>query len=42
MANGLGPVRADLIARGLVYAPEHGQIAFTVPGTAEFIVRQTS
>ena len=38
--SSLGPVRADLIAKGLVYAPEHGQIAFTVPGMADFIARQ--
>jgi AAA ATPase domain len=37
----LGPVRAKLIAKGLVFAPEHGSIAFTVPGMAEFIARQT-
>ncbi len=36
----LGPTRAKLIAKGLVYAPEHGQIAFTVPGMADFIRRQ--
>lgn len=36
----LGPVRANLIAKGLVYAPEHGQIAFTVPGMADYIRRQ--
>lgn len=36
----LGPVRANLISKGLVYAPEHGQIAFTVPGMARFIERQ--
>ena len=35
----LGPARANLIAKGLVFAPEHGQIAFTVPGMAEFIAR---
>ena len=35
----LGPVRANLIAKGLVFAPEHGQIAFTVPGMAGFIAR---
>lgn len=35
----LGPVRAKLIWKGLVYSPEHGQIAFTVPGMAEFISR---
>ncbi len=36
----LGPTRAALIAKGLVYAPEHGVIAFTVPGMAAFIDRQ--
>jgi len=36
----LGPIRANLIAKGLVYAPEHGQIAFTVPGMSRFIERQ--
>ena len=37
----LGPARASLIAKGLVYAPEHGQIAYTVPGMAHYIGRQT-
>jgi hypothetical protein len=36
----LGPARANLIAKGLLYAPEHGVVAFTVPGMADFIVRQ--
>lgn len=36
----LGPTRASLIAKGLIYAPEHGIIAFTVPGMAAFIERQ--
>ena len=36
----LGPARASLIAKGLVYAPEHGVVAFTVPGMADFIQRQ--
>ncbi len=36
----LGPARANLIAKGLVYAPEHGVVAFTVPGMADFITRQ--
>jgi hypothetical protein len=36
----LGPVRANLISKGLVYAPEHGRIQFTVPGMADFIQRQ--
>lgn len=36
----LGPARASLISKGLVYAPEHGVVAFTVPGMAAFIERQ--
>jgi hypothetical protein len=36
----LGPSRASLIAKGLIYAPEHGIVAFTVPGMAAFIARQ--
>jgi AAA ATPase domain len=36
----LGPIRAGLISKGLVYAPEHGLVAFTVPGMANFISRQ--
>jgi len=28
-----------LISKGLVYAPEHGQIAYTVPGMAAYIDR---
>lgn len=39
-ASSLGPARAKLIAKGLIYAPEHGVVAFTVPGMAEFIRRQ--
>lgn len=38
--NSIGPVRAALIGKGLVFAPEHGVIAFTVPGMAAFIGRQ--
>ena len=37
----LGPIRAKLIAKGLIYPPEHGLIAFTVPGMAAFIRRET-
>lgn len=29
--NSLGPVRAKLIEKGMIYSPEHGQMAFTVP-----------
>lgn len=36
----LGPVRASLIGKGLIYAPEHGVVAHTVPGMAAFISRQ--
>lgn len=36
----LGPTRAALIDKGLVYSPEWGQIAFTVPGMADFINRR--
>ena len=38
--NSQGPTRANLIHKGLVYAPDHGVIAFTVPGMAGFIARQ--
>lgn len=36
----LGTVRANLIHKGLIYAPNHGIVAFTVPGMAAFIARQ--
>lgn len=36
----LGPTRAQLIAKGIIYSPEYGQVAFTVPGMAGFIDRQ--
>jgi DNA-binding MarR family transcriptional regulator len=36
----LGPARAQLIAKGLIFAPEHGRVAYTVPGMAAFIRRQ--
>ncbi|XNZ00638.1 ATP-binding protein [Micrococcus luteus] len=37
----LGPVRAGLISKGLIYSPERGQVAFTVPGMAEYILRMS-
>jgi len=40
-ASNLGPIRAGLIGKGLIYAPEYGLVAFTVPGMANFIQRQT-
>lgn len=36
----LGPVRAGLIGKGLIYAPAHGWVAFTVPRMSNFIGRQ--
>lgn len=36
----LSPARDSLIKKGLVWAPEHGRIAFTVPLMDEFIRRQ--
>ena len=33
----LGPYRDQLIRKGLIYAPERGQVAFTVPGIAAYI-----
>lgn len=37
--TGLGPYRANLMAKGLNYAPEHGKVAYTVPGMAAFVDR---
>jgi len=37
--SSLGPYRARLIHKGLIYSPDHGQVAYTVPGMREFIVR---
>jgi hypothetical protein len=38
----MGPTRANLIAKGLIYAPQHGAVAFTVPGMAAFIAREVT
>ncbi len=35
----LGPTRAKLIKKGMIYSPAHGDIAFTVPLFDEFMVR---
>lgn len=37
--NSLGPVRARLIKKGMVYSPAHGDMAFTVPLFDQFMVR---
>lgn len=35
----LGPVRASLIKKGMIYSPAHGDMAFTVPLFDQFIRR---
>ena len=37
--SSLGPTRDNLIKKGMIYAPEHGLIAFTVPLFDEFMRR---
>ncbi|MFF0990585.1 ATP-binding protein [Kocuria nitroreducens] len=38
----LGPIRAKLIDKGLIYAPDHGVVAYTVPAMSSFIERQVT
>jgi hypothetical protein len=38
----ISAARVELIKKGLVYAPERGLLAFTVPGMHEFVARQSS
>ena len=35
----LGPVRAKMISKGMIYSPSHGDMAFTVPLFDEFMRR---
>lgn len=35
----IGPVRANLIKKGMIYSPSHGDMAFTVPMFDEFMRR---
>ena len=35
----LGPTRSQLIAKGMIWSPSHGDIAFTVPLFDEFMHR---
>ena len=37
--SSLGPVRAKLIRKGMIYSPAHGDMAFTVPLFDEFMIR---
>ena len=38
-ASSLGPVRATLIKKGMIYSPAYGEVAFTVPLFDEFMLR---
>ena len=35
----LGPIRASLVKKGMLYSPEHGYLAFTAPLFGEFLLR---
>src|SRR5262249_1332609 len=37
--NSLGPTRSQLIAKGMIWSPNHGDTAFTVPLFNEFMRR---
>ena len=37
--TGLGPLRAKLIKKGMIYSPAHGDLAFTVPLFNQFMIR---
>jgi hypothetical protein len=39
-SQSLGPARASLIGKGIVYSPEHGMISYTVPGMADYVRRR--
>ncbi|MFN3969810.1 MAG: hypothetical protein ACK4L4_00380 [Gemmobacter sp.] len=38
----LGPARASIIHKGMIYSAEHGYLAFTVPLFADFMRRQSN
>jgi hypothetical protein len=38
-SQNLAPTRAELINMGLLYTPEHGYAAFTVPQFDRFLLR---
>jgi hypothetical protein len=39
-AGQISMTRRELIRKGILYAPERGFLAFTVPGMYEFVLRQ--
>jgi hypothetical protein len=40
--SSLGPARASIIKKGMIYSTDHGYLDFTVPLFAEFMRRQGS
>jgi hypothetical protein len=38
----LGPCRSSVITKGMIYSPAHGDIDFTVPMFADFLIRSKS
>lgn len=38
-AQSLGPRRAQIIGKGMIYSPSHGDIAFTVPMFNDYLIR---
>lgn len=38
--NRVAPLRAQLIGKGMIYSPAHGETAFTVPLFEEFLIRE--
>ena len=38
----LSPVRDRLIRKGVIYSPAPGEVAFSVPGFAEYVIARTS
>jgi hypothetical protein len=37
--NSLGPTRGQLISKGMVWSPRHGETAFSVPLFDQFMLR---
>lgn len=37
--QGLGPRRSQIISKGMIYSPSHGDIAFTVPMFNDYLIR---
>lgn len=41
-SQSLGPRRAQIISKGMIYSPSHGDIAFTVPMFNDYLIRNFS